>query len=77
VGIKQTPNDLATLGREISGNLYNYKRREGFDLTKENIPKRLLELEGPSGRLNPDTIQNMVSHYVEIRERAELELCPA
>ena len=77
VGINRTTNELTRLGREISSNLYNYKIREGFDLTKENISKRLLEVEGPKGRLNPEIIQSMISHYVKIRERANLELCPA
>jgi aldehyde:ferredoxin oxidoreductase len=77
VGINRTGDDLMSLGREISSNLYNYNLREGFDLTKENIPKRLLEVEGPIGRLNPQIIQSMILHYVKIRERAELELCPA
>jgi aldehyde:ferredoxin oxidoreductase len=74
-GVECTVSDLMRLGREISCNLYNYKLREGFDLTTEKIPKRLLELEGPTGRLNPEIIQRMISYYIKIREHAESELC--
>ena len=77
IGINRTSDELTRLGRDISSNLYNYKLGEGFDLRKENIPKRLLEVEGPMGRLNPETIHSMISYYVKIRERAELDLCPA
>jgi aldehyde:ferredoxin oxidoreductase len=77
VGINRSESELMRLGREISSNFYNYKQREGFDLTKENIPKRLLEVEGPTGRLDPEVIKRMVSHYVKLRKSAELVLSAA
>jgi aldehyde:ferredoxin oxidoreductase len=72
VGINRSESELMRLGKEISSNLYNYKLREGFDLTKENIPKRLLEVEGPTGRLDPEIIKRMISHYAKLRKNAEL-----
>jgi aldehyde:ferredoxin oxidoreductase len=77
VGINRTENELRRLGREISDTLYNYKLREGFDLSKESIPKRLLEVVGPSGRLSPEIIARMIAHYVKIREYQATQLCPA
>jgi len=73
-GVDTSEDELNRIGREISLILYNFKRREGFDLYKERIPKRLIEVEGPSGRLDPRIIERMISHYVKMRERAEL-LC--
>jgi aldehyde:ferredoxin oxidoreductase len=65
------------LGKEISCTLYNYKLREGFDLSKEKIPNRLLEVVGAMGQLNPAIIARMITHYVKLREQAELGLCLA
>lgn len=76
VGIDQTEEGLMGLGKEIFHNLYNFKLREGFDLTKERIPRRLLETESPAGRLDPKVIQRMVSHYIKIREDEGLRLRP-
>lgn len=76
VGIEQKKDDLMRLGREISRNLYSFKIREGFDLTKERIPKRLLKLESPLGFLNRETIQQMISHYARIREDEDQRLEP-
>jgi len=77
VGIHRTQSELIKLGGEISRSLYNYKLQEGFDLTKERIPKRLLEVVGPAGGLKPEIIQRMVSHYIKIREDADAQLIPA
>lgn len=74
-GMECAETDLIRIGKEISCNLYNYKLREGFDLTKEKIPKRLLEVEGPTGRLNPEIIQRMINCYIKLREHANSELC--
>jgi aldehyde:ferredoxin oxidoreductase len=77
VGIHRTQSELMRLGGEISRSLYNYKLREGFDLTKERIPKRLLEVVGPAGGLKSEIIQRMISHYIKLRERADAQLIPA
>jgi len=41
------------LGKESFHNLYNFKLEEGFDLTKEKVPQRLMEAETHAGRLDP------------------------
>jgi len=76
VGIEETKEGLMKLGKEIFHNLYSFKLREGFDLTKEKIPKRLLETESPAGYLDPKVIQHMISHYIRIRENEGLRLRP-
>lgn len=76
VGIQRTEDELMRLGKEIFHNLYNFKLREGFDITKEVIPKRLLETESPVGRLDPKAIEQMVSHYIKVREDEGLKLRP-
>mgnify|MGYP001070808859 CR=1 FL=1 len=70
VGIDITVGRLMRLGRKISRNLYDFKIREDFDLTKERIPRRLLETESPVGRLNPRVIQQMISQYVKKATRS-------
>ena len=72
VGIEQSEEGLARLGKEISYNLSSFKKREGFDLTKERIPKRLLEIKGPVGRLNPLVIEQMISYYIESKRNSEI-----
>ena len=70
VDIEHTENELMRMGREISLRLQHFKQREGFELSKERIPKRLLEIESPIGPLNPKVIQRMISHYIKIRQDA-------
>jgi aldehyde:ferredoxin oxidoreductase len=74
VGIEKTEEDVMRLGKEIFHNLYRFKLREGFDPTKERIPKRLLETDTPAGHLDPKVIQDMISRYVKIREDEGLRL---
>jgi aldehyde:ferredoxin oxidoreductase len=76
IGIQRREEDLMRLGKEIFHNLYSFKLREGFELTKERIPKRLLETESPLGRLDPKMVQEIISHYVKIREEEGLRLKP-
>jgi aldehyde:ferredoxin oxidoreductase len=74
VGIQKKEEDMMRLGKEIFHNLYRFKLREGFDPTKERVPKRLLEIESPAGHLDPKVIQDMISHYVKIRGDEGLRL---
>lgn len=74
IGIEQTKEQLMMLGKEIFHNLYTFKIREGFDLKKEQIPKRLLETKTPAGYLNSATIRRMISCYVMIRENEVLSV---
>jgi aldehyde:ferredoxin oxidoreductase len=74
VGIEKTEEDVMRLGKEIFHNLYRFKLREGFNPTKERIPKRLLETDTPAGHLDPKVIQDMISRYVKIREDEGLRL---
>jgi len=73
-GIETNEQHLMKLGKEIFHNLYKFKLRENFDLTKERVPKRLLETESPAGRLDPDVIQKMISYYIRLREKEGLRI---
>jgi len=65
---------LRELGNETFQRLYRFKVREGFNLAKEQIPRRMTEIETPYGRLDPVKLREMVRHYITLRERQGLRL---
>ena len=62
------------IGRQIFHTLYHFKMREGFDLEKQYIPKLLKELDTPIGRLDPQTLKKIISHYIDLREKEGLKI---
>jgi len=74
IGLPKTGKELRNLGNEIFQRLYRFKVREGFNLAKEEIPKRMTEIETPYGRLDPRRLREMVQHYIRLRERQGLHL---
>ena len=74
IGLTKTGKDLRDLGNEIFQRLYRFKVREGFNLAREEIPKRMSEIETPYGKLDPNRLREMVQHYIRIRERQGLPL---
>ena len=74
IGLPKTGKELRDLGNEIFQRLYRFKIREGFNLAKEEIPKRMTEIETPYGRLDPRRLREMVQHYIRLRERQGLHL---
>jgi aldehyde:ferredoxin oxidoreductase len=74
IGLSKTGKELRDLGNEIFQRLYRFKVREGFNLAREQIPKRMTEIETPYGKLDPSRLREMVQHYIRIRERQGLRL---
>lgn len=74
IGLPKTGKELRDLGNEVFQGLYRFKVREGFNLAKEQIPKRMTEIETPYGRLDPNRLREMVQHYIRLRERQGLRL---
>jgi aldehyde:ferredoxin oxidoreductase len=67
VGIEKTCEDLQALGRKIFDNKYKFKRREGFDLKKVRVPGRFYETVSTMGKIDPDTVKEMMKMYTEKR----------
>lgn len=74
IGINKTLEELISLGKEIFHNLYRFKLREGFDLSKEYIPERLFEVETPYGKLDKKLLRTMLLSYIKKREKEGLTL---
>jgi len=74
IGLPKAGGSLRGLGNEIFQRLYRFKVREGFNLGKEEIPKRMTEIETPYGRLDQGKLREMVQHYIRLRERQGLRL---
>lgn len=67
VGIQKNAEDLQVLGRKIFSEKYNFKTREGFDLSKARIPKRFYETVSTLGMIDPQTVEEMLRMYREKR----------
>ena len=63
VGIKKTKDDLDELGKRIFDEKYRFKTREGFDLSKVRVPKRFYETVSTLGKVDPQTVEDMLSLY--------------
>jgi aldehyde:ferredoxin oxidoreductase len=74
IGIDHTLESLDDLGREISHNFLKYKFQEGFRMDSIRIPKRLLESETPWGRLDGTKLKQIISIYIQKREKEGVKL---
>ncbi len=63
VGINRTKEDLQDLGKRIFDEKYRFKVREGFDLSKARVPKRFYETVSTLGKINPETVEEMLRLY--------------
>jgi aldehyde:ferredoxin oxidoreductase len=63
VGIEKTKDDLDSLGKRIFDEKYRFKTREGFNLSKVRVPKRFYETVSTSGKIDPQTVEDMLSLY--------------
>jgi len=63
VGIEKTKDDLDELGKRIFDEKYRFKIREGFDISKIRIPKRFYETVSTLGKVEPQTIEDMLQIY--------------
>jgi len=60
-----TSEKLEELGREIHRAKMNFKFREGFDLDKLRIPKRIFEVPTPQGLLKEEELREAIALYKE------------
>ncbi len=74
IGINHTPESLMALGKEITHNLLQYKIQEGFQMEHVRIPKRLLEPVTPWGQLDETKIKQVISSYINKREKEGVKL---
>ncbi len=51
------------LGKRIFDEKYRFKTREGFDLSKVRVPKRFYETVSTLGKVDPQTVEEMLSLY--------------
>lgn len=63
VGIEKTTEDLDDLGKRIFDEKYRFKTREGFDLSKVRVPRRFYETVSTLGKVDPQTVEEMLSLY--------------
>ncbi|MGB3458056.1 MAG: aldehyde ferredoxin oxidoreductase N-terminal domain-containing protein [Halobacteriota archaeon] len=58
-----SPEKLEVVGREIHRAKMNFKFREGFDLAKLRIPKRIFEVPTPHGLLKEEDLRKAIEIY--------------
>ncbi len=63
---KWTEEDLKALGRQIHRAKMNFKFRNGFDIAKLRIPKRILEVPTPNGMLKEEDLRQALAIYTEM-----------
>lgn len=61
-GFDFTVDALRQIGEDILREKYGFKIREGFSLEKLSMPKRILETEALSGRLDERYIKGVIKH---------------
>jgi len=65
VGIEKTREELSEIGKNLFKAKYEFKRLEGFDLTKPRISKRFFETFSTLGKVDPKTMEDMIRAYRE------------
>jgi aldehyde:ferredoxin oxidoreductase len=71
VGYELNVKDLERIGERILKSKYEFKVREGFDLKKLRIPKRILETPTPHGFISEEFIKEAVKAYKNRIEKIE------
>lgn len=65
-GFERSADELAGLGRETLRRKYAFKAREGFDLAKARIPRRILETPAAWGTLEEGFLRQAMELYQEM-----------
>jgi aldehyde:ferredoxin oxidoreductase len=68
-GYAWSQDDLARLGADVLRRKYDFKQREGFNLTGLRIPKRILETDTPVGKIDETFIRQAIAAYGEALRR--------
>ncbi|HSQ16951.1 MAG TPA: aldehyde ferredoxin oxidoreductase C-terminal domain-containing protein, partial [Anaerolineales bacterium] len=66
VGIEWSADELARLGADVLKRKYDFKQREGFDLAKLRIPKRILETPTPLGTIDEEFMRQSLQAYGQV-----------
>lgn len=61
LGIEFTEDSLKTIGKKILKAKYEFKVREGFNLTKLRIPERIFQTPAPAGEILKESIMKALS----------------
>jgi aldehyde:ferredoxin oxidoreductase len=65
IGIDRTPEELVHLGKKILRDKHLFKIREGFDLGRIRIPKRILETESSLGKIDEEYMNQALNYLAE------------
>ncbi len=63
LGYEMSEDELNTLGKRIYAEKYKLKRKMGFDIKSLRVPKRILEIETPRGKLEERFINEALEYY--------------
>ncbi len=70
-GYGRSREELARVGKETLRRKHAFKRREGFDLLRVRIPRRIFETPSPHGQLDETYLRRAIAAY---QERLDLPL---
>ena len=58
--------ELRELGARILSEKYRFKLREGFDITKARVPRRITQIPTPLGQVSEEFVRRAAEHYVKL-----------
>ena len=67
IGIEKTKEELTVLGEKIFQEKYRFKTREKLDILKQRIPRRFYETVSTLGKINAETVEEMLKLYKQKR----------
>ena len=63
VGFERSLNELENLGKQTLGAKYDFKVREGFDLARLRLPRRIMETTAPTGAFDEAFMRRALEHF--------------
>jgi len=63
VGFELDESRLREIGADVLRRKYQFKRREGFDLLSEPIPRRILQTESPIGMISEEMLRTALRAF--------------
>ncbi len=63
LGFELSPEDLKNLGWKIYAKKFKIKIREGFNVSKLRIPRRIFETPSPHGKLSEEYIERALKYF--------------
>ncbi len=63
LGYDVDENELLRIGEKIYLEKYKFKFREGFEINKDDLPKRILEVTTPRGSIDESYLENALSYF--------------